>query len=335
MSTLRTLRATAAGAAVLLAAIGCSAAADGGGDGDHQTLDIGYFPVVSPVPIMQENAYLEDRGYDVNWVEITQGLPGAASALAAGKLDMTWGNSASATVIFSQSPDAAYFVGQSFVNANVTVVGNDSGIESAADLAGEKVVVSGEKTASTLFFEIGLKSAGIEPGGNEYFVSGTGPGMVGVLESGDVDVAAAYVPYAADMVLKDIGTVLFTGSDVLGSEAPGDGFIVSQSFAESNPDAVEDVLRAQFEATDFIVDSPEKAYSLMAEFAGVDEESVQYSFDEGLVSVADTYVPDTDGLAEVASLAQELGFSPSEDIDLTEFVTGFVNTEFAKRAMKE
>ncbi|MGY1552763.1 ABC transporter substrate-binding protein [Microbacterium sp. A588] len=334
MSTLRTLRAAAIGTAALLAISGCSAA-PGNGEGDSKTLNIGYFPVVSPVPIMQKNTHLEDLGYDVNWVEITQGLPGAASALAAGQLDMTWGNSASATVIFSQSPDAAYFVGQSFINANVTVVSKDSGIESAEDLAGEKVVVSGEKTASTLFFEIGLKDAGIEPGGNEYFVSGTGPGMVGVLESGDVDVAATYVPYAADMVLKDIGTVLFTGSDVLGSDAPGDGFIVSQSFADKNPEAVDDVLRAQFEATDFITDSPDEAYALMADFAGVDVESVQYSFDKGLVSVAPTYVPDTEGLAKVAALAQELGFAPAKDVDLNDFVTAFVNTEFAERALEK
>lgn len=333
MSRFRTSGIAAVGAVAVLALSGCAGAA--GGDGEKPTLNIGYFPVVSPVPIMQENAYLEDMGYDVNWVEITQGLPGAASALAAGKLDMTWGNSASATVIFSQSPDAAFFVGQSFVNANVTVVSNDSGIESAEDLDGEKVVVSGEKTASTLFFEIGLKEAGIEPGGNEYFVSGTGPGMVGVLESGDVDVAATYVPYAADMVLKDIGSVLFTGSDVLGSDAPGDGFIASQAFAEETPDAVDDLLRAQFEATDFIADSPDEAYALMADFAGVDLESVQYSFDEGLVAVAPTYVPDTEGLEKVAALAQELGFSPSDDIDLTDFVTDFVNTEFAERAQKK
>lgn len=80
MSRLRTLRIAAASAAALLALSSCA----GGSDGGETTLNIGYFPVVSPVPIMQENAYLEEMGYDVNWVEITQGLPGAASALAAG-----------------------------------------------------------------------------------------------------------------------------------------------------------------------------------------------------------------------------------------------------------
>ena len=65
---------------------------------------------------------------------------------------------------------------------------------------------------------------------NEYFVSGTGPGMVGVLDSGGAEVVAGYVPYVADMVLKKIGRVLFTGSDAIGRAAPGDGFIASTKF---------------------------------------------------------------------------------------------------------
>ncbi|MDB5552595.1 MAG: hypothetical protein JWL86_2579 [Rhizobium sp.] len=83
---------------------------------EGKTINIGYFPVVSPVPIMQAQKQLETKGYTVNWVPLTQGLPGAASALAAGRLDFSWGNSVSAVVIFSQSPDSAQFIGQSFVN---------------------------------------------------------------------------------------------------------------------------------------------------------------------------------------------------------------------------
>ena len=184
----RTILAVAAVAAAMAVLSTASQAADQPGKGI--TLNIGYFPVVSPVPIMRAQHQLEDKGYTVNWVPISQGLPGAASAVAAGKLDIAWGNSISAVVIFSQSPDAAQFVGQSFINANVTVVSNKSTIKSPKDIQGKKVVVSGPKTASTLFFQIGLKKAGVDPMNNEYFVSGTGPGMVGVLDSGGAEVVA-------------------------------------------------------------------------------------------------------------------------------------------------
>lgn len=296
-------------------------------------INIGYFPVVSPVPIMRTQHQLEDKGYTVNWVPISQGLPGAASAVAAGKLDIAWGNSISAVVIFSQSPEAAQFVGQSFINANVTVVAETSPIKSAKDIQGKKVVVSGPKTASTLFFQIGLKKAGVDPMNNEYFVSGTGPGMVGVLDSGGAEVVAGYVPYVADMVLKKIGRVLFTGSDAIGRPAPGDGFIAGTRFIKEHPDAVKDVLRAQFAATDFIRKNPAEAYKQMAEFAKVDEAAVRYSFEKDLIGVAQSYVPDVDGIMATVAVAQELGFAPN-GVDLPAYARKFNNTELAREVLK-
>lgn len=322
---------------MLLASAAAAAALTSGtvvaGAQDAKTLNIGYFPVVSPVPIMQAQKQLEEKGYTVNWVPITQGLPGAASALAAGKLDMSWGNSVSAVVIFSQSPDSAQFVGQSFVNANVTVVATDSPINSPAEIQNKKVVVSGPKTASTLFFKIALKKAGVDPEANEYFVSGTGPGMVGVLDSGGAEVVAGYVPYVSDMVLKKIGRVLFTGSDAIGRAAPGDGFIASTAIIKSNRQAVKDVLAAQAAATDYIKSNPEEAYKLMAEFAKVDVEAVSYSFENKLIGVADSYVPDVDGIVETVTIAQELGFAP-EGVDLPTYAKTFNNVELAGEVAK-
>jgi len=333
ISKRRALVAAAASLAILTASGSASAAdAKSSGSGKGITINIGYFPVVSPVPIMRSQQQLEKKGYTVNWVPITQGLPGAASAVAAGKLDMAWGNSISAVVIFSQSPDAAQFVGQSFINANVTVVATKSNIKSAKDITGKKVVVSGLKTASTLFFQIGLKKAGVDPASNEYFVSGTGPGMVGVLDSGGAEVVAGYVPYVADMVLKGIGRVLFTGSDAIGRPAPGDGFIASTKFIKEHPEAVKDVLRSQFAATDYIKSHPAEAYKAMAEFAKVDEAAVRYSFEKNLIGVAQSYVPDVEGIIATVAVAQELGFAP-KGVDLPTYAKKFENTKLAKEVM--
>ena len=292
------------------------------------TLNIGFFPVVSPVPIMRAQRYLENKGYTVNWVPIAQGLPGAASALAAGQLDLTWGNSISGVVIFAQAPDAAQFIGQSFINANVTVVAAKSDIQSARDITKRKVVVSGMKTASTLFFQIGLKKAGVDPSSNEYFVSGTGPGMIGVLDSGGAEVVAGYVPYVADMVLKKIGRVLFTGSDAIGGPAPGDGFIASTKLIQAHPEAVTDFLHAQFAATDAIRTTPDQAYKEMASFAKVDEASIRYSFEQKLIDVAPSYIPDVAGIVSTVAVAQSLDFAPP-GVDLPTFARKFNNTVLA------
>lgn len=322
---------------LFLATATMAAILGGGGSAFAQSepkiINIGYFPVVSPVPIMQAQQQLEKKGYKVNWVALTQGLPGAASALAAGRLDFSWGNSISAVVIFSQAPDAAQFVGQSFVNANVTVVATKSDIKSAADIQKKKIVVSGPKTASTLFFKIGLKKAGVDPDANEYFVSGTGPGMVGVLDSGGAEVVAGYVPYVSEMVLKNIGRVLFSGSDAIGRAAPGDGFIVSTAFLKKDPQAVKDVLIAQAAATDYIKSNPNEAYKTMAEFAKVSEPAVRYSFEHKLIGVASSYVPDVDGIVETEKVAQELGFAP-EGVDLPSFAKKFNNVTIATEVAK-
>lgn len=329
--TRRTLFAAAVAAAAVTLALPAPALAQAQ-PGKGITLNIGYFPVVSPVPIMRTQQLLEKKGYTVNWVPITQGLPGAAAAVAAGKLDIAWGNSVSAVVIFSQSPDAAQFVGQSFVNANVTVVATNSTIKSAKDIQNKKVVVSGMKTASTLFFQIALKKAGVDPMANEYFVSGTGPGMVGVLDSGGAEVVAGYVPYVADMELRKIGRVLFTGSDAIGRPAPGDGFIASTKIIKEQPEAVRDVLRAQFAATDYIKSNPADAYKQMAEFAKVDEAAVRFSFEKGLIGVAASYVPDVEGIVETVAIAQQLGFAPA-GVDLPTYAKKFENVTLAKEVL--
>jgi len=95
---------------------------------------------------------------------------------------------------------------------------------------------------------------------------------------------------------------------------------------------VKDVLRAQFAATDFIRKNPEQAYKEMAEFAKVDEASVRYSFEKKLIGVADSYVPDVEGIVETEKVAQDLGFAP-QGVDLPTFTRKFENTQLAKEVL--
>lgn len=318
-------------AVVMAATVACG---DDESASGSETINIGFFPVVSPVPFIQDDAEFNEN-HDVNWVPVEQGLPGAASALAAGRLDAVYANSFSATIIFSESPEAAQFIGQSFVNANVTVVRTDSDIEDIEDITDRKVVVSGDKTASTIYFEIGLEQAGVDPDSNEYFTAGTGPGMMGVLDSGDAEVAAGYVPYTADMVLRDIGEVIFDADDAIGAPAPGDGFIARKAWVEENEAAAEDLVRAQFRATDHISEGSDDAYARMAEFADASEESVKHSFESEMISVAPTYVPDVDGIVTATRLAEQLGFAEEGVDDLPGFAEEFFNTSLAEKVEGE
>jgi ABC-type nitrate/sulfonate/bicarbonate transport system substrate-binding protein len=157
--------------------------------------------------------------------------------------------------------------------------------------------------------------------------------MVGVLDSGGAEVVAGYVPYVSDMELKKIGRVLFTGSDAIGRPAPGDGFIASTAFIKANPQAVKDVLAAQAAATDFIKTHQNEAYKIMAEFAKVDEAAVRHSFENKLIGLADTIVPDVEGIVQTVSVAQELGFAP-EGVNLPAFAKTFNNVDLAGQVAK-
>jgi len=326
---------------VMLATAACdtgSTAPDGGGNASRngeaqggQEINIGIFPVISPVPIMQEQKMLEDAGYTVNWIQVEGGLPAAASALAAGQLDMVHANSSSGTIIFSNEPGAAWFVGRSFINLNETVVSEASGITDISELADRRVVVSGLKTASTLFYEMGLAKEGLTPDRDQYFVAGTGPSMVDVLASGGTEVAATYVPYSSEMVRRGLGRVMFTASDALGRTEPGDGFIVSRPFAQDNPDAVEAVLKALAAAMDAIREDPAAHYESLAEFAGVAPETIERAFGGDILPP--DYVPDVDALVEVATIAEENGFAPEGVSNLADFARDFANPTFAEEAL--
>ena len=107
---------------------------------------------------------------------------------------------------------------------------------------------------------------------------------------------------------------------------------MSKKFIKEHPDAVKDVLRAQFAATDYIKTHPEDAYKQMAEFAKVDEAAVRYSFEKNLIGVAPTYVPDVEGIVATEAVAQELGFAPA-GVDLPAFARKFNNTQVAREAL--
>lgn len=126
--------------------------------------------------------------------------------------------------------------------------------------------------------------------------------------------------------------MLFTGSDAIGRPAPGDGFIASTRFIKEQPEAVRDVLRAQFAATDYIKSNPADAYKQMAEFAKVDEAAVRHSFDNKLIGVAASYLPDVEGIVETVAIAQQLGFAPP-GVDLPTFAKKFENVTLAKEAL--
>lgn len=295
------------------------------------TITLASFPAIAPIALMQASNVLEKEGYTVKWITILSGLPTEAEAMASGSLDFAWGNTAAALAIFAAAPNVGWLVGESVTNENITVVRNGSGITKLSQLAGQKVVISGLKTASTLFYELALAKAGISST-SDTFVTSNGPAMSGVLASGAVNVAAAYTPFSSEMVLDHIGTVLVTANQAFGGTAPGDGFIVSQAFAKAHPNAVVAVLKAAQAADDLILSDPKVEYPVLAKFAAVPENVISYSISKGYIGIRRSLVPSVSAYDKIAADEQAHGFAPS-GVNLVSFANSFVKPSFAKKAV--
>ena len=93
------------------------------------------------------------------------------------------------------------------------------------------------------------------------------------------------------------------------------------------------MLAAQAAATDFIRTHQDEAYKIMADFAKVDESAVRHSFENKLIGLADSIVPDVDGIVQTVSVAQELGFAP-DGVNLPTFAKAFNNVDLAGQVAK-
>jgi hypothetical protein len=60
---------------------------------------------------------------------------------------------------------------------------------------------------------------------------------------------------------------------------------------------------------------------------------VRYSFEHKLIGVAQSYVPDVEGIVETEKVAQKLGFAP-QGVDLPSFAKTFNNVTLAAEAVK-
>jgi ABC-type nitrate/sulfonate/bicarbonate transport system substrate-binding protein len=281
---------------------------------------------------MKKNEKLEEMGYKVKWTQVKTSLPGAASAMSAGKIDMAYPNSLTAMTTFAKSPKTAWFVGRGFTNMNNTVIRNKSGIKTYKQMADQKVAMSGKKTASTLYYEVMLHKHNVKPNRDKYFVSGTGPSMVGALASGGVNVAASYEPYSTEAVQKGVGHIKFTASDALGFPAPGDGLVVRKQFAKKHPKATSDVLRVMFSAMDKIKKDPQGTAPTIANYAKVKTSVVTKLLNNEDV-FPKSYEPDERGMLKVARLAQHnKGFVP-KGTSLPSFTKKLINKKYAKKAL--
>ena len=225
-----------------------------------------------PWQVSQEQKIFEANQVAVNlkWFD---GYLESISTLTAGQIDansQTLGDTVNSIVGGAD---------QVIVLVNDNSTGNDKiivrqGINSIADLKGKKVAAE-EGTVDHFLLLLGLKQAGISPQDIQFVPLETGKAAAAFV-AGKVDATAVFAPFTTQALKLSGSKELFSSRDFPG--AISDHLVFTRKFVEENPDKVQAVVNSWFATLDFMQANQEKAYSIMAQRAGVSvEEYKQYA----------------------------------------------------------
>lgn len=197
-----------------------------------------------------------------------------------------------------------------------TIVGEDSGISTWADLEGKKVAVASAKSFSTLGLEASMAKDGVE--GAMELVE-LDPGKIGdALDSGEVDAGDLVQPYASAAMnnykgFEDIGDAKEYG---LGEGTPLSAFFTTTSEAEANSEAFDAFKEALDESVEFGNDNPDKVKEGAAGQAGL---SVEVSLDLPTSVYASSATAEE--LQPLIDTMIDLGWI-DDSVDVSEFAAG-------------
>ena len=228
------------------------------------------------------------------------------TALLAGQLDAAYVGPNPAINAWQKSGGTAIKVVSGAATGGASVVVT-KGITSAAQLHGKTLATPSLGNTQDVALRYWLRQNGLATsttGGGDAFVKPTTPNSAAVLEfkSGQIAGGSEPAPYDVEMV-RDGGTVLVSEPGVTTL------LVVTQSFLAAHPAIVEDLIKAQIQANDFIKSSPAAAQvAANAELAAYTGKAltpgvVAASFKE----ITFTNDPDTASLTSDAAQAVSLG----------------------------
>ena len=178
------------------------------------------------------------------------------TALLAGQLDAAYVGPNPAINTWQKSGGTAIKIVSGAATGGASVVVT-KGITSAAQLRGKTLATPSLGNTQDVALRYWLRQNGLATsttGGGDAFVKPTTPNSAAVLEfkSGQIAGGSEPAPYDVEMV-KDGGTVLVSEPGVTTL------LVVTQSFLAAHPAIVEDLIKAQIQANDFIKSSPAAA----------------------------------------------------------------------------
>jgi NitT/TauT family transport system substrate-binding protein len=274
------------------------------------TVRLGYLANITHAPalIAQKNGYFSKELGSAGTVKTSTFTSGTqeTTAILAGQLDAAYVGPNPAINAWQKSNGTAIKVVSGVATGGASVVVKPS-ITSAAQLKGQSVASPSLGNTQDVAVRYWLKQQGLTTsttGGGDVAIKPTAPNSAAVLEfkSGQIAGASEPAPYDVQMV-QDGGKVLLSEPGVTTV------LMVTQSFLSAHPDVVNDLLRANLDALNYIKASPAKAEQAandeLAAYTGKPLSSKV--LDPAFKEITFTADPDAKSLTEDAQQATSVG----------------------------
>ena len=231
------------------------------------TLRLGYFANVTHAPAVMgvaDGSFQAELGSKVKLeTKVFNAGPAAIEAMFAGELDAAFVGPSPAINGFQKSNgDEVRIVAGAASGGALLIVRPEANINSARDLAGKKIATPQLGNTQDVALRSYLLKNGLKPkenGGNVTVLPTANADQLTLFVKGDIDGAWAPEPWATRLILEAGGRVFLDEKTLW----PNGRFVttqlvVSAKFLKENPEAVERLVRAEVQATQFINANPEQ-----------------------------------------------------------------------------
>ncbi|MFF3685769.1 ABC transporter substrate-binding protein [Streptomyces sp. NPDC002187] len=331
-------------AAALLPVTGCGGDADA--DGSRTvTVTVGYqsktINTVTAGTLLRSLGYFEEelkkRGakdgttYKVEWQDYATGAPITAQ-MTAGKIDI--GSMGDFPLLLNaargkQLNRPTRLVAVTGYNLrgglNTIVTPPDSKLAELKDLRGKKVSTSVGSAADGTLVRA-LQRAGIDPQKDIRKLNQQPAVGASALQSGSADALSQFVAWPGLLAFQGRAKALYDGAEL--NLPTFHGVTVREDFAEKRPAVLEDFLRAQIRATEYLHGKPVAAAESVAKATGLPAEVVYLYNGANGISTFDPSVKQE----LVSALKQDVPVLKSAKLVGDVDVDGFVDDQYVKRA---
>jgi NitT/TauT family transport system substrate-binding protein len=257
--------------AMLFLLAGCGSAKT---TGDKLTLRVGYFPNITHSQALiglARGDFQKALGSDVTIAPtIFNAGPSVIEALFAGTIDLAYiGPNPAINGFIKSEGEALRIVCGATSGGAAFIVRPEAGIHTAADLAGKKLATpqlgnTQDVALRSYLVANGLKTT--EQGGGVEIIPTDNPLILDMLRLGKIDGAWVPEPWASRLVVEGGGEVFVDERDLwteTGGEFVTAHIIAATKFLADHPDAVRAWIRANVEITQWELDNPAEAQSLL------------------------------------------------------------------------